>query len=62
MLVVERRLDEVVIIGPDIEVMIVGVRSDRVRLGIKAPRSVAVHRKEVADKIARGTSHKPKVN
>lgn len=53
MLVLERKLDEVVTIGPDIEILIVRIRGDRVQLGIRAPRNVAVHRKEVWEAIQR---------
>ena len=51
MLVLSRQKDESIIIGDDIEIMIVDVRGDKVRLGIKAPRSISVHRKEIYDLI-----------
>lgn len=47
MLVLARKKDEAIIIGDDIEVMIVDIRGDRIRLGINAPREVSVHRKEI---------------
>lgn len=47
MLVLTRREGERVVIGADVVVEIVEVRGDRIRLGITAPRSVAVHREEV---------------
>ena len=47
MLVLTRRLNQSIKIGDDIEVTIVEVRGDQVRIGVAAPRSVAVHRKEV---------------
>jgi len=47
MLVLARQRDQTVMIGDDIEVTVVDVRGDKVRLGINAPRSVSVHRKEV---------------
>jgi len=47
MLVLSRRLNETVRIGEDIEVQIVDIRGDRVRLGITAPVEVPVHREEV---------------
>jgi carbon storage regulator len=53
MLVLSRYCDESVCIGDDIVITVVDVRSDRVRLGIKAPSSVSVHRQEVYDAIAR---------
>jgi carbon storage regulator len=53
MLVVSRARDETVMIGDDIEVTVLDVRGDRVRLGFTAPRDVPVHRKEVYDAIRR---------
>lgn len=47
MLVLSRQKDESIMIGDDVEITIVDVRGDKVRLGINAPRSVAVHRKEI---------------
>ncbi len=55
MLILSRTLDQTIVIGDDIEITILEVRGDKVRVGIKAPRSVSVHRKEVYDEI-----HKPK--
>ncbi len=51
MLVLARQIDQTVMIGDDIEVTVVDVRGDKVRLGINAPRSISVHRKEVWDAI-----------
>ena len=51
MLVLSRNKDEVIMIGDDIEVCIVDIRGDKVRIGINAPREVSVHRKEIWDKI-----------
>src|SRR5438876_12415796 len=53
MLVLARQREESIMIGDDIEVRIVDLRADKVRLGISAPRSVSVHRKEVYDAIRR---------
>ncbi len=53
MLVLSRQRDETIMIGDHIEVTVVDVRGDKVRLGINAPTSVAVHRKEVYDAIKR---------
>ena len=52
MLVLSRKKSESIVINDDIT--IVEVRGDKVRLGINAPRSVPVHRKEVLDAILRG--------
>ena len=49
MLVLTRKLGEVVTIGDGIEVTVIEVRGDKVRLGIAAPRNIPVHRKEASD-------------
>jgi len=53
MLVLSRQRDESIMIGDDVEITIVDVRGDKVRLGINAPRSIAVHRKEIYEAIQR---------
>lgn len=53
MLVLSRQRDETIMIGDDVEITIVDIRGDKVRLGISAPAHVAVHRKEVYDSIRR---------
>jgi carbon storage regulator len=53
MLVLSRQRDQVIMIGDTIEVVVVDIRGDKVRLGITAPREVSVHRKEVYDQIKR---------
>jgi len=47
MLVLSRQKDESIMIGDDVEITIVDVRGDKVRLGINAPRNLPVHRKEI---------------
>ena len=51
MLVLSRHKDETIMIGDDIELTVVDIRGDKVRLGIKAPSTVPVHRKEVYEAI-----------
>lgn len=51
MLVLSRQRDETIMIGDDIEITVVDIRGDKVRLGISAPTRVAVHRKEVYEAI-----------
>jgi carbon storage regulator len=51
-LVLTRKPGENIRIGADITVTVLGVRAGHVKLGIKAPRGVPVHRQEVYDKIA----------
>jgi carbon storage regulator len=53
MLVLSRQKDESIMIGDDVEITIVDVRGDKVRLGINAPRDIAVHRKEIYIAIQR---------
>ena len=53
MLVLSRQRDETIMIGDDVEITVVDIRGDKVRLGINAPRSVQVHRKEVYEAIQR---------
>lgn len=47
MLVLSRRLNEAIVIGDDVEITIVEVRSKNIRLGIVAPPGITVHRKEI---------------
>ncbi|MBM4113697.1 MAG: carbon storage regulator CsrA [Phycisphaerae bacterium] len=51
MLVLSRHIDESIMIGDEVELTIVDIRGDKVRIGISAPSNVAVHRKEVYDAI-----------
>ena len=60
MLVLSRQRDESIMIGDNIEITIVDVRGDKVRLGINAPNTVPVHRKEVYQAIQRERSALPK--
>ncbi|HEX8916703.1 MAG TPA: carbon storage regulator CsrA [Humisphaera sp.] len=53
MLVLSRQRDETIKIGDDVEVTVVDIRGDKVRLGVTAPRAVSVHRKEVYEAIRR---------
>ena len=58
MLVLSRQKDESIVIGDDIEITIVDVRGDKVRLGIEAPKSIPVHRREVYEAIQREKKEK----
>lgn len=51
MLILSRKVNESIVIGEAIEVSVVEMRGDQVKLGIVAPRDVSVHRKEVFDAI-----------
>ena len=51
MLVLTRKVHQSIVIGDGIEVVVLEVRGEQVRLGIKAPKDVAVHRKEIYEQI-----------
>lgn len=51
MLVLTRKVNQSIVIGDGIEVVVLEVRGEQVRIGIKAPRDVAVHRKEIYEQI-----------
>jgi carbon storage regulator len=53
MLVLSRQRDETIMIGDEVEITVVDIRGDKVRLGINAPRHIQVHRKEVYEAIKR---------
>jgi len=53
MLVLSRQRDETIMIGDNIEITVVDIRGEQVRLGINAPPDVPVHRKEVYEAIKR---------
>jgi carbon storage regulator len=53
MLILTRRVGETVIIGNDVDVTVLGVKGNQVRLGVKAPREVTVHREEIYQRICR---------
>lgn len=53
MLVLSRKKNESIVINHDITIVVVGIRGDKVRLGIEAPKLVRVHRREVYDAIQR---------
>ena len=51
MLVLSRQKDQTIMIGDNVEITVVDIRGDKVRLGITAPSEIPVHRKEVYDAI-----------
>ena len=62
MLVLSRQRDESIMIGDNVEITIIDVRGDKVRLGITAPPKIPVHRKEIYELIKREgeRGYKPK--
>jgi carbon storage regulator len=53
MLVLSRKLNQSIMIGDDVRIIVVSVERDQVKLGIEAPRDVSVHRSEVYEEIQR---------
>ena len=51
MLILTRRVGETLVIGDDVNVTVLGVRGNQVRLGVNAPKEVAVHREEIYQRI-----------
>lgn len=51
MLVLARKVGQSIVIGEEIELTIIEVRGEQVRIGVQAPRSIAVHRKELLEQI-----------
>ena len=51
MLILTRRAGETLVIGDGIEITVLGTKGNQVRLGVKAPRDVSVHRAEIYERI-----------
>jgi carbon storage regulator len=53
MLILTRRVGETVMIGNDVTVTVLGVKGNQLRIGVNAPKDVAVHREEIYERIKR---------
>lgn len=54
MLILTRRVGERLMIGDDIQIMVVGIKGHQVQLGIEAPKETSVHREEIYERIKKG--------
>jgi carbon storage regulator len=59
MLILTRRVGETLMIGNDVTVTVLGVKGNQVRVGINAPKNVAVHREEIYERIKREQQGEP---
>ena len=60
MLVLSRKINQSIVIGDNVRVVIVAIDRDQVKLGVEAPREVSVHREEIYEEIKRGGRPKEK--
>lgn len=59
MLILTRRVGETLMIGDQVTVTVLGVKGNQVRIGVNAPRDVAVHREEIYERIKREQGPQP---
>ncbi|MDC9591420.1 carbon storage regulator CsrA [Xenorhabdus sp. XENO-10] len=57
MLILTRRRQEKIRVGDDIEIVILGINGNQIKIGVKAPEGISVHREEIHQRIQQGIKH-----
>lgn len=51
MLILTRKIGEVLLVGDDVEITVLSIRGNQVKLGVNAPKEISVHRQEIYERI-----------